>query len=145
MSKKPVSNERILVCGGCLFKDLRYLAAKLDELHDGKNVKLVIEGDASGADAMAGMWANARGVPLAVMTPQWDYYKGDAWWRRNESMLLLNPTRIIAFPGGGGTAHMLMSARKRGIPILHFSHKVYQREMGKPAYIEPKLREVENG
>lgn len=136
-----VDHTRILVCGGCEFTDLRYLAEKLNALHAESPVGLVIEGDAVGADENAGRWANYMGIPLAVVTPQWRTYGKDAWWRRNESMLLLQPTRVIAFPGGGGTAHMVACSRKAKVPVLVISAKQYTRETGN-VYPKPSVQPV---
>lgn len=138
---RAVDHSRIIVCGGCLFNDLDYLARKLDELHKQSPIGMVIEGDAMGADYMAGLWAKFHGIPLAVVTPHWKKFKEDAWWKRNESMLLLQPTRVIAFPGTGGTKHMMLKSRQAGVSVLHFSAKQYTRETGKIAI--PKREEVE--
>jgi hypothetical protein len=45
---------RVLVCGGRDFSDQALLEAVLDDLDRARVVTLVIEGDARGADRMAG-------------------------------------------------------------------------------------------
>ena len=48
---------RVLVCGGRDFADSALLYGVLDELNRTKTIICVIEGDARGADRLAGQWA----------------------------------------------------------------------------------------
>lgn len=65
-----------------------------------------------GADFMAEEWARARAVPYVGHPAQWDKYGDAAGPIRNAEMQdLWMPQRIIAFPGGKGTYHMVSIAK----------------------------------
>ena len=105
---------RVLVCGG---RDYRN-AAKVNRTLAKRNPGLIITGGASGADAEAGAWAKANGVPLMVFPAQWDYYGRSAGPTRNEWMLKYGaPDVVVAFPGGVGTADMVFRAMLKGVPV----------------------------
>lgn len=111
--------ERVLICGGRNFDDFNYMGKVLDAckpyvIHS----FIVIHGGASGADTMAGMWAEANGVPQLVMRAYWGYFKKKAGHIRNHWMLdYAKPDLVIAFPGGDGTANMIKIAREAGIDV----------------------------
>jgi len=49
---------------------------------------------------------------------QWDKYGKAAGYRRNARMLEHPaPDLVVAFPGGPGTANMVMLAKRAGIPV----------------------------
>lgn len=111
-----VMGERILVCGGRDFSDVKLLWAYLDGLPF--VVDLVITGGAKGADALADKWAAARGKARAIFPANWDGEGKSAGHRRNERMLEIGrPNRVIAFPGGRGTSNMIRRARDHGVPV----------------------------
>lgn len=111
--------KRILICGGRDFDDFNYMGKVLDRckpffLHD----MVVIHGGASGADTLAGMWAEANGIPQIVIKAYWGYYKKKAGPIRNRWMLkYAMPDLVIAFPGGAGTADMMRIAKESGIDV----------------------------
>ena len=51
-----VLTMRVLVCGGRGFNDVREMVAFLDSLDKQTPISLIIQGGASGADAMAATW-----------------------------------------------------------------------------------------
>lgn len=53
---------RVLVCGGRDFSDCRLMFDTLDSLAKVENIDCIIEGDARGADRIAGAWAKRRRV-----------------------------------------------------------------------------------
>ena len=55
---------RVLVCGGRDFADSALLYGVLDELNRTKTIICVIEGDARGADRLAGQWARRNHIDL---------------------------------------------------------------------------------
>jgi hypothetical protein len=110
---------RVLVCGGRAFTDRTLLEATLDRLHHARVFTVLIEGDARGADRMAGAWAEAQGIALTVFKADWDELGAKAGPIRNQQMLEEGtPDLVVAFPGGGGTAHMMRLARETGIEVL---------------------------
>jgi hypothetical protein len=110
---------RVLVCGGRSFADRTLLEQTLDRLHAARRFSLLIEGDAVGADRLAGTWARARGVALSVFKADWDGLGSKAGPIRNHRMLVEGrPELVVAFPGRRGTAHMIRLAQDAGVEVI---------------------------
>lgn len=134
---------RVLVCGGRnigrrVDGGQQWIVEVLDEI----SPKMVITGTAwsrehglegglinrrlpIGADQIAVHWCRIRRVPCAVVEAYWKAWGNDrgeidktAGPKRNSAMLLLNPTLVIAFPGGRGTADMVAKARRAGVEVM---------------------------
>lgn len=111
---------RLLVCGGRNFDDVTYAYAVLDRLHRLSTIDVVIEGDARGADRIAGDWARKRGVQNLKFPADWDKHGKAAGFIRNQQMIVDGkPDLVFAFPGGRGTADMVRRARIARIPVRH--------------------------
>lgn len=108
---------RVIVCGGRDYADRERLFAVLDNMHRRHRISEVIEGGATGADAMAGEWATERGINLTVMPADWKGQGKRAGPLRNRRMLDLHPDMVIAFKGGRGTAHMKAIAKAADIAV----------------------------
>ena len=110
---------RVLVCGGRAFADRTLLEQTLDRLHTARRFTTVIEGDAAGADRLAGDWAHTRGVALEVFQADWDGLGPKAGPMRNAQMLVEGrPELVVAFPGRRGTAHMIRLAQDAGVEVI---------------------------
>lgn len=106
--------EIVLVCGGRDYEDY----TRLNGVLSGMNIDCIVHGGAGGADILAGEWAASRRKPAIVVSAQWKTYGKRAGPVRNAWMLkYINVTRVVAFPGGRGTAHMVNLAREAGIPV----------------------------
>lgn len=105
--------DKILVCGGRDYFDKDVVFRVLDRVFP----KMIIEGGAEGADTMARLWANSRGVHVATVIAQWSKLGKKAGPLRNEAMILLEPDLVLAFPGGRGTEHMVRTAKKANVPV----------------------------
>jgi len=104
---------RILVCGG---RDYDNWSAVREAL-DTHNPSVLIHGGASGADRLAGKWADVHGVPTIVFPANWRQGK-KAGPLRNRFMLSEGkPDLVLAFPGGRGTADMVSVARAAGVAV----------------------------
>jgi hypothetical protein len=110
---------RIVVCGGRDFTDSRRVFKFLDWMHERKAIAELVEGGAKGADALAGRWAECRGIKRTTVPADWITYGKAAGPIRNEGMLELGPDAVVAFPGGRGTADMVARARRAGIAVIH--------------------------
>lgn len=112
--------NRVLVCGGRDFMDQARAFAVLDHYHaESGGFSVIIRGAARGADTLAGEWAVSRGVPVLAFPADWDAHGRAAGHIRNAEMIGEGkPTVVIAFPGGRGTANMVMQARHSHIPVL---------------------------
>jgi YspA, cpYpsA-related SLOG family len=112
---------RVLVCGSRNYTD----AAAIDRYLDGlKEVTLVIEGGALGADRLAREWAIRHGVPFLTFEADWQTYGRSAGPIRNTVMLEEGkPDLAGAFPTDGrlaqsrGTRNMVEKLRRAGVPL----------------------------
>lgn len=110
---------KVLVCGGRDYSDSKGLYLVLDSFHKVTPISLLIHGAARGADQLAANWASSRGIPLEAYPADWSLHGRAAGPRRNEKMLYEGkPDKVIAFPGGRGTAHMVGIARKAGVQVI---------------------------
>jgi hypothetical protein len=117
----PVSQTtglRVLVCGGRDYSDRGAVFAALDRLKHERGVACVIHGDASGADYLAGEWAEGEDIPVLRFPADWQRYGRAAGPKRNAMMLVGGkPDGVVAFPGGRGTADMVRQAEVCGVPV----------------------------
>ena len=111
---------KILVCGSRHgFCDT---IAQLEKVADTWDVRVVVTGGARGVDKEAWDWAKYRGYTCEVFTAEWNKYGKSAGPRRNQRMIdESRPDMVVAFPGGDGTADMVIRARKAGIKVLSIS------------------------
>jgi hypothetical protein len=94
---------RLIVCGGRTYADRDRLFEVLDLLRPIE----IAEGEAAGADTLARVWAEARGVPCAQFPALWRLEGRSAGPKRNRRMLAnFEPDGTVAFPGGTGTKDM---------------------------------------
>lgn len=113
---------RVLVCGGRDFNDCGLVWATLDQLARTDSVDCLIEGDARGADRIAGHWAKRRHIDLRLFPANWRKHGKAAGPIRNQRMIDEGkPDFVIAFPGGKGTADMVARAKAAGIPVANIA------------------------
>ena len=111
--------NRVIVTGGRDFIDADLLFQELDRLHEFHPITAIIHGGAEGADTLAGQWAADREVPVEIYPADWDADGKGAGYRRNERMLYQSkPTRVVGFPGGLDTRHMLRIAHRYEVQIM---------------------------
>jgi hypothetical protein len=130
---------RLLVCGSRTWTDATLLAEAVEqtvaEYGQGRAGVVLIEGNARGADRLAGVLARARGWELEVYPADWQRHGRAAGMRRNARMLREGrPERVIAcaddLAASRGTADMVRRARGAGIPVLVVSHPLTTPEGG---------------
>lgn len=109
---------RLLACGGRDYHNRDRVFATLDRIHEKKTITAIIEGAATGADALAAEWAMARGIQLCECPAGWKIHGKKAGPMRNEFMASLAPDGAVAFGGGTGTAHMIGILKRRGITVM---------------------------
>jgi hypothetical protein len=110
---------RVLVCGGRDYENAEALGQIMDELAQRITIDAVIEGDARGADRMAGEWARSHRVENIKFCADWENLGRKAGPIRNQLMLDEGrPDVVVAFPGVGGTADMMMRARSAGVEVI---------------------------
>lgn len=109
---------RILVCGGRNYTDGESVAWALSQFAGPHNVVL-INGGASGADALGRLYAQRLGWEVLTFGADWHMHGKAAGPMRNQRMLDLGkPDVVLAFPGGRGTADMVKKAKKAGIRVV---------------------------
>jgi hypothetical protein len=130
---------RLLVCGSRTWTDAALLAEAVEqtvaEHGQGRAGVVLIEGDARGADRLAGALAHAHGWELEVYPADWQRHGRAAGMRRNARMLRQGrPERVIActddLAGSRGTADMVRRAHSVGLPVLVVSHPPATQEGG---------------
>lgn len=105
---------RVLVCGGRTFHERDIVFSELDKHStDWGPFKTLIQGGAGGADRLAKVWAEERGVEVLTFPADWKRLGIAAGPRRNQQMIDQGkPDLVIAFPGGAGTRDMMAKATK---------------------------------
>lgn len=106
----------IAVTGGRDYDDFAHISRVLSE----ERPTVVVQGECpnGGADFLAKLWCRENGVPCIGMEAMWHRYGRSAGPIRNGWMLDLLPIyKLIAFPGGTGTANAVEQAHKREILV----------------------------
>jgi hypothetical protein len=87
------------------------------------NPTLVVQGGASGADALARAWALVNGVPCRTFHASWSLHGRRAGPLRNGVMLRAFPhALVLAFPlDGPGTADCIRQARELRMTVIVYS------------------------
>lgn len=117
---------KVLVCGSRTWTDRETMYNLLDCLAFELGISTIIEGDARGADQMAGDWITEGEWGLAdlhILKADWTQYGKSAGYRRNEEMVELldkDNDMVVAFWDGvsKGTMHTVDLARERHITTI---------------------------
>jgi hypothetical protein len=83
----------------------------------------VVSGGASGIDRCGERWAKSRGVPVKQFRADWLRYGPSAGPIRNRTMAQYATAALLIWDGREptpGTASMLVTARKAGLPLFAF-------------------------
>ncbi len=104
------------VCGGRDYSDVGAVnrALRKHTLPD----DVIVHGDAWGADKLAEGWAEYHGHSVIRVPALWKRHGRGAGPRRNAVISALPLAKLIAFPGGVGTADMVARARKAGLEVV---------------------------
>jgi hypothetical protein len=125
--KRPLPARRVLVCGSRHFQDWRMIWRVLDELAGDFPIAAIIEGDAPGADRIAGEWAQRNGIRDIKYPADWETHGKAAGPIRNQLMIDHGkPDLVLAFPLidpetgriGTGTADLMRRARRAQIEVI---------------------------
>lgn len=110
---------RVLVCGGRNYSEQTLLNATLDWIDKQHGITTLIEGGASGADALARTWAVLHNIPVLTFPAQWTKFGRSAGHKRNVQMLDEGQVElVVAFPGGVGTADMVRLAKAAQLEVF---------------------------
>lgn len=109
----------VVVCGGRDYSDRARVYQILDAAILRLGLATVLQGGATGADALAKEWARERNVPIREFLADWTREGLKAGPLRNQRMLDQGrPEVVIAFPGGAGTADMVRRATQAGVRVV---------------------------
>jgi hypothetical protein len=113
---------RVIVCGSRGGLSYPFVAQGLGTFdREVKHIDHVIVGSFRGVDREAHTWAVNHERVVTVVSAAWSELKEAAGPLRNERMAYqFNPSAVLAFPGGPGTANMKKVARLLGLPLYHY-------------------------
>lgn len=123
-----MSDPAAIFCGDRNWDDWKAVSAVMRKLHP----RLVIEGDARGADRIAGLKADFLGIARETYPAHWDKHHRAAGPIRNRQMLdrLLQepePRLVVAFHDdlakSKGTKNMVTIAKKAGVRVMVVKHR----------------------
>lgn len=123
---------RLVVTGGRSFNDKDFVNDSLFMMHQYFPISLLIEGGATGADALAKQWAESLGIEIKTYEADWknlnvpypviktnrygSLYNAKAGFDRNELMITDGlPDFGIAFSGDKGTKNMKSLLKKHHV------------------------------
>lgn len=107
---------KVLVCGSRQWADQVAVISRLRALPAGT---IMLTGAARGADSIAAVIGRGLSLEVIEFPAKWNKLGRSAGYMRNLVMLDQCPDLVIAFHlnNSPGTAHMIKSARERGIPV----------------------------
>jgi hypothetical protein len=110
---------KILICGDRNWDNSFRMAEALKKILEGRDVDLVIEGEARGADTQGEIWARSKGIEVSAHPADWGQYGRAAGPIRNREMLKDKPDMVIAFHNhiaqSKGTKDMLKASMRENI------------------------------
>lgn len=87
-------------------------------------IEWVVSGGAKGIDRLAARWAETVGIGVTEILPEWDRFGNSAGYRRNETIVELGPSAMIAITKdkrpSKGTRHTMSLAYRALVPLFHF-------------------------
>lgn len=93
-------------------------------MHKKETITHIIQGEATGADTLAMLWAITRKIPHTTFPADWEAYGTAAGAIRNAIMLFDGkPQVVVAFPGGPGTDNMVKLARANRTKVIDLRKK----------------------
>jgi predicted polyphosphate/ATP-dependent NAD kinase len=106
---------KVIVTGGRTYDN----ASKIKEVLDNLNPTLIVQGGATGADALAKIYAEQNSIPFKTYQADWEKHGRSAGPIRNNIMVLENQdATVVAFPGGSGTRSCINLAKRFNLSII---------------------------
>lgn len=109
----------VVITGGRNYTDLGKVFSTLNGLDP--LPMLVVQGGATGADALARKWAKEKGIQCVTFHANWDHFGKPAGPIRNRFMVATfkDTATLLVFPGGTGTKNCADLAKKAGMDIKY--------------------------
>jgi hypothetical protein len=124
---------RLLVCGGRDYYNHQKVNEEIPKALNWESTDdmetwlppkdtVIISGGAKGADSLAIDWAVIHWCKFEEYKANWENDGKGAGPVRNQRMLDEGkPDKVLAFPGGKGTADMIRRAKRAGIPVIEIA------------------------
>lgn len=113
---------KILVCGGRHYDDWDQFCDVMNDIASCNRLDRIIQGGATGADALARRWCVQWRYPYMHFPADWKKHGKAAGPIRNQRMIDEGkPDLVVAFPGGRGTEDMVRRAEAAGIKVTRAS------------------------
>ena len=110
---------RVAVTGGRYYNNRMFLFKVLDDIHRETPIDVIIHGNATGADELAGEWARWIEVNVEIYHAKWTVFGKAAGPIRNKEMITEgNPDVVVALYGGKGTKNMVGLAKEYEIKVI---------------------------
>jgi len=109
---------KTIIAGSREIEDYSLVEAAVAQ--SGFTITEVVSGTARGVDRLGEEWAARHGVPVKRFPANWDAYKKEAGFIRNEEMGLYAEALVAVTNGSRGTQHMIDYATKRGLKVFIF-------------------------
>ena len=110
---------KVLAFGSRTFTDGSIVSRRLDQVHKNVGITELIEGNARGADRLAGVWASVHKVPHTCVPADWSQGRA-AGYERNQVMVRHHrPDIAIAFLDGpsAGSMHTVSLCFQCSVPL----------------------------
>lgn len=128
---------KVIIAGGRDFDNYELLKQFCDEkLKDYDDIEIV-SGTAKGADKLGELYAKEKGYPIKPFPAKWKEVEGYfpisigenqygkynklAGFNRNNDMAD-EADILVALPGGNGTAHMIKTAKEKGLKVYKYEN-----------------------
>ena len=128
----PKNGQTWIICGGRGFTDAVMFDAAMSDLMRLKGCPdRIVHGDYRGADKLADKWGKRMALDVIPEPADWGSYGHAAGPIRNKKMLTYKPDLVVAFPGGTGTANMIMQAKAAdpAVDVAEVKAGALQRKM----------------
>lgn len=113
---------KIIVTGGRHSRErelvFNWLSDFYCELREADDDLTVVQGGATGVDKYARDWCMQYGVPFVNYPYPRELGRAGGPIRNRRMAVQEKPDRVVAFPGGAGTASMVRIARELGIAVI---------------------------
>ena len=110
---------KVLAFGSRSFTDGRIISSRLDQVHRNVGITELIEGDARGADKLAGIWAAVHKVQCTAVPADWSTGRSAGYLRNVHMVVGHQPDMAIAFLDGAssGSMHTVRLCFENGVPL----------------------------
>lgn len=110
---------KVLAFGSRTFTDGRIISSRLDQAHANIGITTLIEGDARGADKLAGIWASVHKIERICVPADWSTGRSAGYIRNQIMVIEHKPEMAFGFLDGpsSGSMHTVQLCLQHGVPL----------------------------